>query len=407
MTHGAATLVESPLATTASLTGGRALLVTELFPPAVGGSAVLFHGIYSRLADTDVLVLTDGPSQSGAPRVEGERLRVVTRPLATRRWGVADPKGLCGHLKLAWQLRRLIPRRHGVVHCARALPEGVAAMFARLLGGAPYVCWTHGEDLASALTSRELTFLTRCVYRFASVALANSRNTATMLAELGVPDTKIHVVHPAVDADRFHPSVDGGAVRRRYAQRDDILLLSVGRLQRRKGHDVAIQAVAALRTRLPNLRYVIAGDGEERARLERLVVEHGVEDRVFFAGTVPSADLPAYYAACDVFLLPNRVDDGDIEGFGIVFLEAAATGKPVIGGNSGGVPEAVERNVTGLLIDGSNVDEVAAAIHELATSEERRSRMGLAGRVRAHGCFSWQRAAAAVSELQLRLAART
>jgi phosphatidylinositol alpha-1,6-mannosyltransferase len=151
---------------------------------------------------------------------------------------------------------------------------------------------------------------------------------------------------------------------------------------------------------------VIAGDGEERARLERLVAEHGVEDRVFFAGTVPNADLPAYYAACDVFLLPNRVDDGDIEGFGIVFLEAAATGKPVIGGNSGGVPEAVERNVTGLLIDGSDVGEVAAAIHELATSEERRSRMGLAGRVRAHGCFSWQRAAAAVSELQLRLAAR-
>lgn len=404
MVHGAATLIESPMATTASRTGGRALLLSELFPPTVGGSAVLFHGIYSRLADTDVLVLTDGPFASVAPRECAAGFRVLTRPLATRRWGVVDPKGLWRHVRLAWQLRRLISRRHGVVHCARALPEGVAAMIARISGGAPYVCWTHGEDLAGALTSRELTWLAKCVYRGASAALANSRNTATMLAALGVPETKIQIVHPAVDADRFHPRVDGRDVRRRYAGDADILLLSVGRLQRRKGHDVAIQAVAALHASLPGLRYVIAGDGEERPRLERLAAEHRVADRVFFAGAIPDADLPAFYAACDIFVLPNRVDAGDIEGFGIVFLEAAASGKPVIGGDSGGVPDAIERDVTGLLVDGADVSAVASAIRDLATSEERRGRMGLAGRVRAHRCFSWQRAATAVSKLQRRVA---
>jgi phosphatidylinositol alpha-1,6-mannosyltransferase len=375
-----------------------------LFPPAVGGSAVLFQGIYSRLANTDVVVLTDGPPIAPESARRAGPLRILTRPLATRRWGVLDPKGLWQHLRVASQVRGLLSRRDGLVHCARALPEGVAAMVARLCGGAPYVCWTHGEDLASAMTSRELTFLTRCVYRVAAAALANSRNTATMLAALGVPEHKIHIVHPAVDADRFHPRVDGSLVRRRYAGSGDILLLSVGRLQRRKGHDVAIQALAALRDRLPNLRYVIAGDGEERARLEALAAAHGVQDRVFFAGTISDDDLPAFYAASDIFLLPNRVDDGDIEGFGIVFLEAAAAGKPVIGGDSGGVPEAVERDVTGLLVDGASVAAVAAAIADLATSEERRGRMGLAGRVRAHRCFSWQRAAVAVSELQRRVA---
>jgi phosphatidylinositol alpha-1,6-mannosyltransferase len=404
VTLRAATLIESSLATTASTTAGRALLLSELFPPAVGGSAVLFQGIYSRLADTDVMVLTDGPAVALESARRAGPLRILTRPLATRRWGVLDPKGLWQHLRLAYQVRHLLSRRDGLVHCARALPEGVAAMIARLCGGAPYVCWTHGEDLASAMTSRELTFLTKCVYRVAAAALANSRNTATMLAALGVPEHKIHIVHPAVDADRFHPRVDGSLVRRRYAGSGDILLLSVGRLQRRKGHDVAIQAIAALRDRLPNLRYVIAGDGEERARLEAFVVAHGVQDRVFFAGTIPDEDLPAFYAASDIFLLPNRVDDGDIEGFGIVFLEAAAAGKPVIGGDSGGVPEAVERDVTGLLVDGASVAAVAAAIADLATSEERRGRMGLAGRVRAHRCFSWQRAAVAVSELQRRVA---
>ena len=350
------------------------------------------------------MVLTDGPWVAPESARRAGPLRILTRPLATRRWGVLDPKGLWQHLRLAYQVRHLLSRRDGLVHCARALPEGVAAMIARLCGGAPYVCWTHGEDLASAMTSRELTFLTKCVYRVAAAALANSRNTATMLAALGVPEDKIQIVHPAVDADRFHPRVDGSAVRCRYAGSGDILLLSVGRLQRRKGHDVAIQAIAALRDRLPNLRYVIAGDGEERARLEALAVGHGVQDRVFFAGIISDDDLPAFYAACDIFLLPNRVDDGDIEGFGIVFLEAAATGKPVIGGDSGGVPEAVERDVTGLLVDGASVAAVATAIADLASSEERRNRLGLAGRVRAHGCFSWQRAAIAVSDLQHRLA---
>jgi phosphatidylinositol alpha-1,6-mannosyltransferase len=363
--------------------GGRIVLLTEVYPPAVGGSAVLFHGIYSRLEKADVTVVT---------------------PPATSRWGVIDPRGLARHLRVAAGLRRTLSRRQGFVHCARALPEGVAAMIAQSFGGPGYVCWAHGEDLASAMTSRELTWLTKMVYRRSTAALANSRNTAGMLTAFGVPETKIHIVHPAVDADRFHPRVDGSAVRCRFSiGPNEVLLLSVGRLQRRKGHDVAIQAIAALGSRCPNLRYVIAGDGDERQRLERLVAEHHVEDRVFFAGIVADCDLPSFYAACDVFLLPNRVDEGDIEGFGIVFLEAAASGRPTIGGDSGGVPEAVERDVTGLLVDGASVEAVADAIAELATSDERRRRMGLAGRVRAQQCFSWQHAATRVSELQRRL----
>ena len=393
-----------PRAVPAPRRGGRLLLLTELFPPAVGGSAVLFHGIYSRLRDVAVVVLTDGASTTGAGKQEG-RLSVIRRPMATPRWGLLDPAALWHHLRLAFQLRMSFSSRDTVIHCGRALPEGVAAFLARMLWGSRYVCWAHGEDLTGALASREYTLLTKLVYRSASAALANSRNTATLLESLGVSRDKIHVVHPAVDADRFHPGVDGNEVRRRYAGDGDVLLLSVGRLQRRKGHDVAIRAVAALRDAVPGLRYVVAGDGEERARLEKLVVDHNVADRVFFAGAVEDADLPAYYAASDIFLLPNRVDDGDIEGFGIVFLEAAAVGRPVIGGDSGGVPEAVERDVTGLLVDGASVDAVSNAIRELASSESLRRTMGLAGRRRALECFSWQRAAALVSELQTRIAA--
>jgi phosphatidylinositol alpha-1,6-mannosyltransferase len=401
MVRSASALLESP--PVVRRRGGHALLLSELFPPDVGGSAVLFEGIYSRLPDAEVTVLTHGAGEGPWRPQEAGPLRVFRHPLATKRWGVRDIAALHHHFGVARRVRELVPRRHSVVHCARALPEGLAALFSRLSGGPPYVCWAHGEDLATALLSREFTFLTRMVFARSAAALANSRNTASMLLEFGVPDEKIHVVHPAVDADRFHPGVDGMAVRSRFASPSDIVLLSVGRLQRRKGQDVGIQAVAALKDEIPGLRYVIAGDGEERGRLEQLIREHGVMDRVTLTGVIPDGQLSAYYAACDIFLLPNRVEDGDIEGFGIVFLEAAAAGKPAIGGNSGGVPEAVEHDVTGLLVDGS-VLQVVAAIRALANSEERRRRMGLAGRVRARGCFSWQRAAATVSQLQFRLA---
>ena len=388
----------------ARLHPSRALLVSELFPPAVGGSAVLFHGIYSRLERTDVVVLTDPQTSPHDGTANQGRVRVLRRPIATQRWGVMDPRALWHHARVAIHIRSLLRRGAGLVHVARALPEGLAALLARTTGGPDYVCWTHGEDLATAQSSRELTFLTRRVYAGAKAALANSRNTASMLEALGIEREKICVVYPAVDAVRFHPAIDGSVIRRRYARHDDILLLSVGRLQRRKGHDVTIAAMHRLRTAFPHVRYLIAGDGDERRRLEGLVHQFGLHDRIFFAGVVPNAELPAHYTACDVFVLPNRVDGGDIEGFGIVFLEAAAAGRPVIGGDSGGVPEAVVRDRTGLLVDGSDIAQVSDAIARLAASAVLRERLGRAGRARVEEFFTWERAAAAVSVLHARLA---
>ena len=382
--------------------GSRLLLVSEVYPPTIGGSGVLMEGIYTRVQGARVTVLTDGHGTSGDGVENG--VAVLRRPVAARTWGVLSVTGLRAHVRLAWRIWRLLRRRDGLVHCARALPEGVAARLSQLFGGPGYVCWAHGEDLATARASREFTFLTSWVFRGARAALANSRNTAEMLGAFGVPQNIRHVVYPAVDANRFHPDVDGADVRRLYAAPDDTLLLSVGRLQRRKGHDVVIRAIAALNRDLPGLRYVIAGEGDERTRLEQLAGAEHVQDRVFFVGSVGDEALPAYYAAADMFVLPNRIDtDGDIEGFGIVFLEAAAAGRPVIGGRSGGVPEAVEDGVTGLLVDGSDVEAVAAAIRELAVSPETRRRMGRDGRARVLARFTWDQAARSVSDLQRRL----
>src|SRR5690606_36311732 len=125
----------------------------------------------------------------------------------------------------------------------------------------------------------------------AAAVVANSRNSARLLESWGVVPARITVVHPGVDPDRFHPGVDGATIRRSIATADEVVFLSVGRLQRRKGHDLVLQALAHLRGVAPEIRYVIAGDGPERADLEQLSRTLGVDERVRFIGAIPDADL--------------------------------------------------------------------------------------------------------------------
>jgi phosphatidyl-myo-inositol dimannoside synthase len=380
------------------------LLLTELFPPFVGGSAVLFENVYSRLEIPEVTVLTDLAGSPRGPEQVG-RLKVVRDAIATARWGLLNPSGLAHHLRVARIVREIPAGSWAVLHCGRALPEGLQAMMATWGTRRRYLCWTHGEELAYIRTSRELAFLVRIVYARAAAVIANSRHTAQMLEHFGVLPQKIHVVYPGVDAARFHPSIDGSHLRRRLADEGDVLLLSVGRLQRRKGHDLVIAAMAALRDERPRLRYAIIGAGDERPSLEALVNKERLTDRVTFLGQVEDVDLPTHYAASDVFVMPNRVDGVDIEGFGIVFLEASASGRPVIGGRSGGVPEAVEEGQTGYLVSGTDVHELVIALRSLARSPELRRTMGAAGRTRALTQFTWSRSAAAVTDLHRSLVA--
>lgn len=379
------------------------LAVSEQFPPAIGGSGELLRNIYLRLDDSAVAVWAD--SEDGAPGelLDGP-LRVTRFPMRSADWGILRRDGLARYVRQARRIQRATRAPRTIVQCARALPEGVAAWLASQFGGAPYVCWAHGEDITAALTSREYAFLLRRVLRGASAVLANSANTAALLAELGLDQSRITIVYPGVDVDRFTPDVAGAAqLRASLLGTDDALLLTVGRLQRRKGHDLMLEAVAALRRGGRRVRYVVVGEGSERERLVGLAESLGVADAVVFTGAVPADALPRYFAAADIFCHPNRVDGTDIEGFGIVFLEAAAAGVPTIGGASGGVPEAVADGVTGLLVSGRSAEELTTALATLLDRPDRRAEMGRAGRDRVLRAFSWETAAARVATVHQRI----
>lgn len=271
------------------------VLVSEWFPPVVGGSGELLANIYSRISTAQVDVITNRGGPEGVAGSDPSPLRVFSA-----RFGAAAGLFSLRALRNQTQIARAIRRRAtpgAIIHCGRALPEGSAAWFSRVLGGPRFACWTHGEELSYAAQSRDLSWLLRHVHRSSVALFANSHNTARLLVELGNPDEKIHVVHPGVDAERFHPERRDDQLRATLVGDADLLLLSVGRLQKRKGHDLVIQAISRLTRDGIKLRYVIVGHGPEAEPLRMMTSELGLEEQVRFLGEIPSAELPAYMRA--------------------------------------------------------------------------------------------------------------
>lgn len=392
-------------ATDQSRTSSDYIVVSDLFPPAIGGSGELVANIYGRLAEAaPVTVITNGPAPSDRAAVTAAcRMKYVTARIGD--WGLLRPRAFLHHVTQARRIRSVAAHPAAVVHCARLLPEGTDASFACWRRRPRYACWAHGEELMIIRASRELRWAASQVVRGATLFFANSRNTAAVLREFDVPADRIEVVHPGVDARRFSPGIAGAsALRARLAAPGEIVLLCVGRLQRRKGHDLVLQALA--RPGAPQAaRFIIVGDGEERDRLQRMAAELGIAGRVTFTGAVAADELPAYFAAADVFVHPNRIEGKDFEGFGIVFLEAAAAGLPVIAGSTGGAPEAVADGETGLLVSGTDVDELERVLTRLAGDPALRQTLGSDGRARALRDFSWDRATAQVARAHARILA--
>lgn len=254
---------------------------------------------------------------------------------------------------------------------------GVAAFLIKKILGVPYVIFAHGLDVYAPQNNKKVARLMRLVLRNASLVIANSHFTKQLIKKM--VDTKIRVFHPVVDIERF-------------ARKEDCcklfegkkVLLTVGRLVESKGHDAVIRSLTKVIVRFPEILYCIVGEGPEGENLKTLVSNLGLSDTVFFAGEVEDEELPTYYRSCDVFILTSREikERGEVEGFGIVFLEAAACGKPVIGGKSGGIPDAVIDDVTGILVDPMDVEGIADAIIRLLSDENLAARLGENGQKR-------------------------
>jgi phosphatidylinositol alpha-1,6-mannosyltransferase len=365
------------------------LLVTENFPPRTGGSSRWFHELYRRLSPARFVVVAADAAEDPGDR--SGHMRVHRVPLSLATWSIKSLRGVLGYGRA---IRRLLVLARdsgaGMIHCGRPVPEGVMALVIRAVTGRPYLCYVHGEELAIAASSRELTWLARHVLSRARGVIANSGNTARILGERwSVPPEKLRLMHPGVDTQRYVPARPDPEVRMRLGWAGRRVVLTAGRLQRRKGQDNLIRALPEIRGLVPEALYAIVGDGEERGALEALAREVGVQDAVLFMGEVDDATLLLCYQQCELFALPNREVDGDFEGFGIVLIEAQACGKAVVAGASGGTAETMCPGVTGVLVDARSPGEIAAAVGDLLADPDRLARMGDAGRAWVVENFDW------------------
>jgi phosphatidylinositol alpha-1,6-mannosyltransferase len=366
------------------------LVLAQVFPPRRGGSGRWLWDLYRRLPGFDVHVVT-ATTPDGAAFDRAADLAISRIPLDFSSWGVWDWRGGPQYAAALMRLRRIVAgQRPDVIHCGKCLPEGLLAASIARWTGIPFFTFVHGEELTLAASSRELRRLTRKVLRTADRVIANSRHTRTLLIDhWQVPSEQIVVMHPGVDTAHFTPAPRSVEARGHLGWGSRRVILTVGALQKRKGQDMLIRALPAIRQRCPDVLYSIAGEGWERPALESLVAACEVADLVQFRGMPADAELVSCYQQCDLFALPNRQVGWDFEGFGIVLLEAQACGKPVIAGRSGGTAETIDPANTGEIVECDGPDLLASVAADLLQDQARRERMGALARQWAVEHFAW------------------
>lgn len=372
----------------------RTLLVTFDYPPMVGGIATLFGTLWPRAGHAETMILA--PSGAGSAALDAAHPGRVFRFPASGRGGRLA-KALDMATCLVWFAAIAVRHRPEMVIAGQIARAGPLAHVWSALTGRPYAVWVYGGETSSAFTASPLaTRYLQHVLRAARHVFSISPFTSRTVIEFGVPAD--HVIEiPLGVSEALRPMPKDPHYVARFDLAGKLVFLSVGRLIERKGIDTMLEALAGLDDRLPPWRYLIVSDGPYRRSLEQLARQLDLQERVVFTGYVDDDELPIYYNLCDIFAMPNREVRSDgasslsVEGFGMVFIDAAACGKPVIGGRSGGAVHAVDDGLNGLLVEPGDVDGLRRAILEL-TDPELRARMGRAG-IELAARFTWERAA--------------
>jgi phosphatidylinositol alpha-1,6-mannosyltransferase len=382
----------------------RLLVLTELFLPTKGGTAVWAGEVYKRLGGKEIHIVTaDVP---GAAEIDAAHPNTIHR-LDLRRVPWLKPESLAMYVRFFLKsLRLALTHRFDAIHAFRALPEGLVAWTVARLTFRPVVIYAHGEELTTWGRGHKYQAM-RFALRHADQVIANSEHTRDTLLDMSIDPKRITIIYPGVDVSVFRPGLDVSGLRESLGiAPDDKLVFSVGRLSRRKGFDQVIRAVARLRAENVPMHYVIAGIGEDADYLDGLILEHNLQGVAHRLGAVAAEDLPRWMNACCVFAMPNREINGDNEGFGMVFIEAAACGKSVVAGTAGGTAAAVADGVTGLRVGGDDVVAVTEALRQLLTDTVLAERMGQTGLERVRADFAWEQVALKTRHLVKRMEER-
>jgi phosphatidylinositol alpha-1,6-mannosyltransferase len=364
----------------------KILFVTNDFGPRAGGIESFLIGLIERLPKNRVIVFTSSQGDTSTYDSEWQR-KFGVRVVRDR------SKVLLPSPRIARAVGRLARESSTDVACfGAAAPLGLLAPTLRRAGVQRIVALTHGHEVWWAK-----------VFPFSTVIhrIGRSVDVVTYLGDFtkgaispALPQKARNAMiqmAPGIDLEHFSPATNAAPLREELGLTQKVVIVSVGRLVRRKGQDRLIEALPEIQKVLPNVHLLLIGQGPYRARLEKIAKKSGVSDSVTFIGRVPYSKLPTYIRVGDVFAMPSRSRFAGlvVEGLGIVYLEASACGLPVVAGNSGGAADAVVNGKTGFVVDGTNIESIANALISLLTDTEHASAMGAAGRTWITNEWSW------------------
>ena len=385
----------------------RHLFVTQDYGPDRGGMARRHVELVRRFsADASEMEVSTVHTEGDADFDRFEDYGIHRQPFHFR-----EANRFSNQLKWARWLVGYCRNRIDVIHCGNIRPAGYAVWWASVRLGIPYIVYVNGGDLLREKQKAARSLLKRATARRILGGAAGIAATSQWVAELAgevmhkvglknVPPTAALAL--GTDPEVFSPSRDTGRLRSSWNAGTGPIILTVARLVPHKGQDTVIRALAKLSPEFPYLRYVLIGEGHDEVRLRRMAAELGVHDKVIFAGAIPDGDLPEAYATANVYAGASRVDNEiNVEGFGISFLEAAASGLPVIAGDSGGVRSAVRDGETGIVLPPEDVDAWSRTLAELLRDPARQESLGNAGRAAVESFYNWDRVARDTREFTL------
>ncbi|MBB4930831.1 phosphatidylinositol alpha-1,6-mannosyltransferase [Lipingzhangella halophila] len=365
------------------------LIITNDFPPRTGGIQSFVHGLAMRRPADSVVVYcsTPGPKWGDATAFD------VRQPFPVVRESTSVLLPTPGVLRRAQNIARL--EGCDSVLFGAAAPLGLFTPGLRRAGVERVVGLTHGHETGwSALPAARQTL--RHIAEQVDVLTYLGDYTRQRLARAIGPAAaaRMQRLAPGVDTERFHPDAGGAEIRERHGLGGRPVVVCVSRLVPRKGQDTLVRAWPRVLAEVPGAVLLIVGDGPYRGRLRAMAERQGVADSVVFTGSVPAEELPAHFAAGDVFAMPCRTRNGglDVEGLGIVYLEASATGLPVVAGASGGAPDAVADGETGLVVGGDWPGPTARALIRLLGDPVAAAEMGERGRAWVRSAWTWEAA---------------
>lgn len=384
----------------------RVLFMTDAFLPHAGGARVYYYNLLRELVDnslTELTVLTKKvPGWKEFDEAQsGSTFRIVRCGRPLENWKYQQWPKLA--IPLARALPLLLQRSFDLIHFGDLFPQGVLSLWFKRALGIPYVAYCHGEEITQTDGRRYQPRVRDAIFREADTVIAANEFARQNLLRTGVSAERIEKVMPGVDCARFQPMMPQLEFMDHYRLQGKQVLTTVARLVPRKGHRLVLEALRNLSQEFPDLVYLIVGSGPEELRLRQMAADWNLADRVRFTGFVTNEDLPDCYNAADLYVMPNSEENGDLEGFGMAFIEANACGKAVIGGRSGGTAESILEGQTGLRIDPGDPGELIAALRFLLRDSAARERMGTAGLARARSDFSWAVGARTLASVNTRI----